>query len=119
MLARRWRMATNVEERLRELEAEVIAARAKNAPAPASKPPVAPAPVVAMPAKASMAPVDAPKKGFLRSWKSKALVVGGVILAGAIALWVVGKLVKLALYVGIAAAVVGFFWWLTRKKKAK
>lgn len=112
-------MATNVEERLRELEAEVIAARAKNAPAPANTPPVAPAAVVATPARASMVPADAPKKGLLRSWKTKVLVAGGVILAGAIALWVVGKLVKLALYVGIAAAVVGFFWWLTRKKKAK
>jgi hypothetical protein len=107
-------VATDTEQRLKELEAEVLAERARARPAaPLSTRPVAPA----------VEPPPEKRPGFFGrmfgrlSWKSKLLIIGGVVVAGVLTLWLVWKLVKIALYVGAAAAVVGAIWWLFFRKK--
>jgi len=59
-----------------------------------------------------------PKRGgLLSTWKGKLLVVGGAVVAGAVTLWVLEKVFQVALYVGVAGAVVLAGWWLFFRKK--
>ena len=116
---------TEVEEKLRKLEAEVRATRAANPP-PRPAEPAAPAPARVAPAPmraVAPEPRSEKKPGFLarwwggKSWKTKLLLLGGAVLGGAITLWIAGKILRLALYLGVAAAIAYGVWWVLRKRK--
>src|SRR5262245_38278249 len=114
-------MSSDPERRLRELEAQVRAeraarlereqvamARARPAPAPTD----AKLPPAAEP--------QAPRKGlrgYFSTFKRKAMLVAGVLVAGALTLWVLEKVFRIALYVGAAAAVAFAVWWFLFRKK--
>jgi Flp pilus assembly protein TadB len=62
---------------------------------------------------------DRKRPGLLSGWPRKALLIGGIVVAGAVTLWLVGKVVQIALYVGAVAAVGTAIWWYFFRKKKK
>jgi hypothetical protein len=110
-------MASDAERRLKELEAQVRAERATHLKEQAAMVRAsAPSPVPVKPDAATARPKHR-LRNLLGTWKGRLLLVGGVLVAGAVTLWVVEKLFKIALYVGAAAAVAFAIWWLVFRKK--
>jgi len=62
-------------------------------------------------------PANKPAKKSKLSWKTKLLLAGGAVLAGAVVLWVTWKIVKIAFYLGLAAAVAFGVWYVFFRKK--
>ena len=117
---------TEVEQRMRELEAEVRATRAAAPPPPPSPQlPRAAAPLATRPQPVSMGVSIEKKQGFFarffsrQTWKTKLVLVGGLVLAGFVTVWIVGKVVKLALYAGVVIAIGFGAWWLWQKMKKR
>jgi hypothetical protein len=109
-------MASDAERRLKELEEQVRAERAarvgREQAALTRARPTTPQPVPGV----DVAP--APRKArFFTTWKRKLALIGGIVVAGALTLWVLEKLFRIALYVGAAAAIAFGVWWLLFRKK--